>query len=803
MSYNVFSHVNDFNPVACGDSYKYSHFTMLKANVIGLTAYIEPRLVDPNVEIVMFGLQAYIKKYLLTPVQPWMLDEVEADLAMHGEPFDRETWESIINDNGGYLPLKIYAVPEGLPVPSNNILVRVDGYNISEAKFATLTTWIETSLLRAVWYGTTIATNGYSLRKEIQAIYARFGEDPNEAFFAMQDFAGRGVTCNEQAENGGGAHMVNFKGTDTFECLRGLRRWYNQKDVAGFSVWASEHTYEIIFGVDSVGEDAYIDKMLSIVETDPRCKILSIVIDGGDWKRCATKMCTEYRDRIIKIAKMGKKIVFRPDCYAEGTEILTNNGWIDFSEVTDETLVAQVDDNNNMTFTKPQKVIKQFYEGEMVKFADAKGKLNLLVTPNHRMVYNRKNRKTGEVKNVVEFAEDFDSFYDYVSIDRSAKNLNGETALSFDERLKIAFQADGSVNSGFFGIRFNLQKQRKIDRLTWILENLPYEYVIYDLADGCKEFSIKCESLFGDKDFAWVRPMEYNYLKAQEFIEELSYWDTHRRSDTRFKYDNTNKVAIDVVELVCMAAGYGCLISEYNDDRSEKFSKVYTANILLDNKIGGQSITKDTVEYSGMVYCVTVPTGKIVVKSNRGTLVCGNSGDMQETVPFIVNLQCQSFGYTENSKGLKRPKYVGCIQGDGVDRSSLINLLGKLISIGFAPTCTIFGSGGALLQKVCRDDFRFAMKVSAALEMINGVAVWNGYQKMTVGKQSKIGYITLAQNVDTGKYETIRLDKDGLIGSLPFGYIDVMRLVYDGCSEEKLLIDEHFAQIRERVGHTI
>lgn len=492
MSYNVFSHVNEFNPVACGDSYKYSHFTMLKANVIGLTAYIEPRLVDPNVEIVMFGLQAYIKKYLLTPVQPWMLDEVEADLAMHGEPFDRETWESIINDNGGYLPLKLYAVPEGLPVPSNNILVRVDGYNISEAKFATLTTWIETSLLRAVWYGTTIATNGYSLRKEIQAIYARFGEDPNEAFFAMQDFAGRGVTCNEQAENGGGAHMVNFKGTDTFECLRGLRRWYNQKDVAGFSVWASEHTYEIIFGVDSVGEDAYIDKMLSIVETDPRCKILSIVIDGGDWKRCATKMCTEYRDRIIKIAKMGKKIVFRPD-----------------------------------------------------------------------------------------------------------------------------------------------------------------------------------------------------------------------------------------------------------------------------------------------------------------------SGDMQETVPFIVNLQCESFGYTENSKGLKRPKYVGCIQGDGVDRSSLINLLGKLISMGFAPTCTIFGSGGALLQKVCRDDFRFAMKVSAALEMINGVAVWNGYQKMTVGKQSKIGYITLAQNVETGKYETIRLDKDGLIGSLPFGYIDVMRLVYDGCSEEKLLIDEHFAQIRERVGHTI
>lgn len=69
------------------------------------------------------------------------------------------------------------------------------------------------------------------------------------------------------------------------------------------------------------------------------------------------------------------------------------------------------------------------------------------------------------------------------------------------------------------------------------------------------------------------------------------------------------------------------MISEYEDGKKWIILKVYTANILLDNKLGGQSIQVEKINYKGNIVCVTVPTGRIVVKRNRCTMVCGNSGD--------------------------------------------------------------------------------------------------------------------------------------------------------------------------------
>ena len=47
---------------------------------------------------------------------------------------------------------------------------------------------------------------------------------------------------------------------------------------------------------------------------------------------------------------------------------------------------------------------------------------------------------------------------------------------------------------------------------------------------------------------------------------------------------------IDVVELVAIAAGYGCLISEVEDNRKEHFFKVYTAHIMTDCTVWGAII---------------------------------------------------------------------------------------------------------------------------------------------------------------------------------------------------------------------
>lgn len=476
MTYNVFSNVNKFNPVACTDSYKWSHPFLMCTEVFGMTAYIEPRV--ENKTVVLFGLQAWIKKYLLVPIEQWMIDEVEHDLSLHGLPFDKPMWQSIV-DKYKYLPISISAVPEGMPIPSRNALITVTAEDgaLSEENFKSLVGWVETSLLRAVWYGTTIASDGYERRKTFEAIWRDAGSDMAGLDFVYHDFAGRGVTCNEQAENGGMAHLLNFRGTDTFECLRAIRRWYSDGSnpgVSGFSVWAGEHNIALSFGTSKEEERAYLEHMIEVAKTNENCKILSFVIDTVDWQKCVEKFC-EYTEEITELHKLGKKLILRPD-----------------------------------------------------------------------------------------------------------------------------------------------------------------------------------------------------------------------------------------------------------------------------------------------------------------------SGDMQVTVPWIINKLIDTFGYTLNSKGLKIPAMVGVIQGDGVDTLSAVCLMRKLISIGICPSSIVFGSGGALLQKVSRDDKSFAMKGSA---FMNGDGTWYGCQKLTPGKKSKMGLLITIKIGDEIKTVDILADE------VPEDAEIVTRKVYENGT---LLIDESFEEIRAR-----
>ena len=150
-----------------------------------------------------------------------------------------------------------------------------------------------------------------------------------------------------------------------------------------------------------------------------------------------------------------------------------------------------------------------------------------------------------------------------------------------------------------------------------------------------------------------------------------------------------------------------------------------------------------------------------------------DSGDMMEVVPRILAMQERAFGYKLTATGHKQIQHVGVIQGDGINHESLINLLTLVVSLGYSADCVIFGSGGAMLQKVNRDDLKFAQKACAIL-LADG---WKGIAKDPItdhGKKSKEGVITLARNKTTGELSVERLDT----GSLPDNLEDVMQLNY-------------------------
>jgi len=89
-------------------------------------------------------------------------------------------------------------------------------------------------------------------------------------------------------------------------------------------------------------------------------------------------------------------------CYDDKTEILTINGWKLFDKLNLEDDLFTLSDNNRIEVNKPGKLFKYDYSGQMYHFKTKS--LDLMVTPNHRMVVD--NRRKDYAREFVE-AQDF------------------------------------------------------------------------------------------------------------------------------------------------------------------------------------------------------------------------------------------------------------------------------------------------------------------------------------------------------------------------------------------------------------
>ena len=281
------------------DSYKFSHFLQYPSNVKYLSSYIESRGGRWN-RIIFYGLQMFLKEYLCKPITIDHINYAEAFLKQHGLPFNRNGWELILDKYQGYLPLKIEAAPEGLILPTNQVLVQVKN---TDPHFAWLVSYIETALLRAIWYPVAVATNSY-MCKQIIKQYLEMTGSPEQIDFKLHDFGARGVSSYESAGIGGSAHLLNFKGTDTTIGIHFAQKYYNAKEFPGFSIPASEHSTTVSWGRENE-KDAYNNMIMKFGNGMFAC-----VIDSYDTFNAIDNIWVNFKERL----KDGKgTVVLRPD----------------------------------------------------------------------------------------------------------------------------------------------------------------------------------------------------------------------------------------------------------------------------------------------------------------------------------------------------------------------------------------------------------------------------------------------------------------------------------------------------------
>lgn len=284
------------------DSYKVSMWKQYPPNTKYVYSYITSR--GGHYPKVMFLLlQAFIKDRLMTPITQEEIDFADKFWTAHGEPFNRAGWQYILDVHKGILPLEIRSIDEGLVVDTKLVLATIVN---TDPECYWLTTWVETPALRAVWYGTTVATQSLYIRNIIRGYLEKSG-DVAGLNFKLHDFGSRGVSSKESAMLGGMSHLATgATGTDTAISILAAAEYYGA-DIfnTAWSIPAAEHSTITSWGR---GREALAYENM-ITQFSKPGSIYAVVSDSYDIYN-AIDLWGNLKDKILQ---GGGTLVVRPD----------------------------------------------------------------------------------------------------------------------------------------------------------------------------------------------------------------------------------------------------------------------------------------------------------------------------------------------------------------------------------------------------------------------------------------------------------------------------------------------------------
>jgi nicotinamide phosphoribosyltransferase len=293
------------NTTKLTDSYKIVHPSMMQPDTENVYSYGESRIGATYPYSQYFGLQYVLKKHMVGKV-------VDNDMIAEGEDFAEkhfgyrhyfptQMWKYVVNKHGGYLPLKIRAVPEGSTIPISNPSISV---TLSDENpiIAGLVNHFE-PLLTQVWYHTNVTTMGFTLKQRLKELYAKTSDNPFLIPYHIHDFGFRGASCLEAVDIYAMAHLVNFRGTDSIPGIDAAQYYYNTTQMLGNSVAATEHSIKTAFGTIE-GEYLITEQLLKQFPDDA---IISDVRDSYDIVAAVKHAGTKLKNTIIN--RKGKYVI--------------------------------------------------------------------------------------------------------------------------------------------------------------------------------------------------------------------------------------------------------------------------------------------------------------------------------------------------------------------------------------------------------------------------------------------------------------------------------------------------------------
>ncbi len=315
-------------------------------------------------------------------------------------------------------------------------------------------------------------------------------------------------------------------------------------------------------------------------------------------------------------------------CYDGETEVLTPEGWVRFDQLEQGTQVAQWE-AGVVSFVEPVAYVNQAYTGKAWRLTSQA--VDLMVTPDHKMVYRPKGSDRLRVCAVQDLPAT-GSFPHVGYLESEGTTIHPDLL-----KLLVAVQADGSwvERSDGWSIDFGFTKERKIERLSTILTSLGTAFSTKQTGTKNPRTRLWLEpspqtaqirKLLGPNKIFSPALLGMSVELRKTFLAELPLWDG-TKSEDHTNYNTVEKENADFVQAMAVITGQPARLSSYANDEHRRVYRVSlpsgSARDRSWSKIEGMK--REQVEYDGRIYCVSVPSGFILVRRNGKVTVSGNT----------------------------------------------------------------------------------------------------------------------------------------------------------------------------------
>ena len=353
------------------------------------------------------------------------------------------------------------------------------------------------------------------------------------------------------------------------------------------------------------------------------------------------------------------------NCYDSETEILTEEGWLPIANYNGQVRVATIHPiERHLEYHSPTNIIHTPYVGEMVCLEHSY--FSLVTTPEHRHFVKRRkqhgklNMEEGwEIKVAKELSKG-QRYY----ISHTASNMFGETtpppfvkdAYAFasfvglwaaegwnhqDRYTAYVCQKASSVKTELIqncveklGLRFSVNdyaqttpKNVKVIMRYWGIHSKELvEWLKDNVGEGCKNKFLSANIRMWSADLA--RNLIEGYLegdgcscKTRKSVEGK----THRHTHGLLKFNKFGSMSKQLIEDMQILGIHAGIPMNWLAGGKPSNTGMYKASVVCSSYSPIEAKNIKRVNYNGLVHCVTVPNGLVIVRRNGKPCISGNS----------------------------------------------------------------------------------------------------------------------------------------------------------------------------------